>query len=247
MLPDESAAARCREVLDDSPGQGRFDTADLDRALAAGEREREERAAAAGERLAAREESVRATSTGGQWLDEEYQSVLVGAGVGLTVGERERAVETVEGRLRADLAAREESLMATSAGSTLLGEEYGEGPADAPRQSFADRESVLERVARRVDEELGSREEALRSIPPGWRHLSAAEQARAAAAAGEPPTPAERESTVRAAERRPRRSPASRRSAPGAWSCTTPTWRTSIRSGAWTGTPRRRAGARMRR
>ena len=201
VLSDESAAARCREVLDDSPGQGRFDTADLDRALAAGEREREERAAAAGERLAAREESVRATSHGGQWLDEEYQSVPARAGVGLTVGERERAVETVEGRLRADLAAREESLMATSTGSTLLGEEYGEGGA-ADAQSFADRESVLERVARRVDEELGSREEALRSIPAGWRHLSAAEQARAAGAAGEPPSPAERESTVRAAERR---------------------------------------------
>ena len=202
VLPDEAAAARFREVLDDSPGQGRFDTAALDGALASGEREREERAAAVGERLAAREESVRATSQGGQWLDEEYQSVLARAGGRLTVGERERAVETVEGRLRADLAAREEALMATSTGSTLLGEEYGEGGAAADAQSFAKRESVLERVARRVDEELGSREEALRSIPAGWRHLSAAEQARSAGAAGEPPTPAERESTVRAAERR---------------------------------------------
>ena len=194
VLPDEAAAARFREVLDDSPGQGRFDTAALDGALAAGEREREERAA--GERLAAREESVRATSQGGQWLDEEYQSVLARAGGRLTVGERERAVETVEGRLRADLAAREESLMATSTGSTLLLEEYGEGGDAADAQSFASWESVLERVAQRVDEELGSREEALRSIPQGRRHLSAAEEAR------EPPTPAERESTVRAAERR---------------------------------------------
>ena len=198
-LPDEAAAARFREVLDDSPGQGRFDTAALDGALAAVEREREARAA--GERLAAREESVRATSQGGQWLDEEYQSVLAGAGGRLTPGERERAVETVEGRLRADLAAREESLMATSTGSTLLLEEYGEGGGAADAQSFAKWESVLERVARRVDEELGSREEALRSMPPGRRHLSAAEQARAGGAAGEPPTPAERESMVRAAER----------------------------------------------
>ena len=201
VLSDESAAARYREVLDDSPG--RFDTADLDRALAGGEREREERAAAAVERLAAREESVRATSQGGQWLDEAHRSVRAGgAGGRLTPGERERAVETVEGRLRADLAAREESLMATSTGSTLLGEEYGEGGAAADAQSFAERESVLERVARRVDEELGSREEALRSIPEGWRHLSAAEQARAGGAAGEPPSAAERESMVRAAERR---------------------------------------------
>ena len=164
-----------------------------------------EAAEAAGERrakLAAREASVRATSQGGQWLEEAHESVLARAGGCLTVGERERAVETVEGRLRANLAAREESLMATSTGSTLLGEEYGEGvAAAAPRQSFAERESVLERVAQRVDEELGAREEALRSIPPGRHHLPAAEQARAGGA-GEPPTPAERESMVRASEQR---------------------------------------------
>ena len=203
VLSDE-AAARYREVLGDSPD--RFDTAALDRALAAGEREREECAAAAGERrarLAAREESVRATSAGGQWLDEAHQSVLADAGGRLTPGERERAVETVEDRLRADLAAREESLMATSTGSTLLREEYGEAvAADASRQSFAERESVLDRVAQRVDEELSAREEALRSIPLGRRHLSAAEQARAGGAAAAAPTPAGRESMVRAAEQR---------------------------------------------
>ena len=202
VLSDEAAAARYREVLGDGPG--RFDTADLDRALAAGEREREE-LEAAGERrarLAAREESVRATSAGGQWLDEAHQSVLADAGGRLTLGERERAVETVEDRLRADLAAREESLMATSTGSTLLREEYGEAVAAAAAQSFAERESVLERVAQRVDEDLGAREEALRSIPLGRRHLSAAEQARAGGAADAPPTPAERESMVRAAEQR---------------------------------------------
>ena len=199
VLSDEAAAARYREVLDDGPD--RFDTAALDRALAAGERERE----AAGERrarLAEREEAVRATSAGGQWLEEAHQSVLARAGGRLTPGERERAVETVEDRLRADLAAREASLMATSTGSTLLREEYGEGGApDAARQSFAERESVLERIAQRVDEDLGAREEALRSIPPGRRHLSAEEQARAVGAAG-PPAPAERESVVRAVEQR---------------------------------------------
>ena len=164
-----------------------------------------EAAEAAGERrarLAAREASVRATSQGGQWLEEAHESVLARAGGCLTVDERERAVGTVEGRLRADLAAREESLMATSTGSTLLGEEYGEGvAAAAPRQSFAQRESVLERVAQRVDEELGAREEALRSTPLGRHHLPAAEQARVGGA-GEPPTPSERESMVRASEQR---------------------------------------------
>ena len=117
--------------------------------------------AAAGERragLAAREESVRATSAAGQWLEEAHQSLLARAGGHLTPGERERAVETVEGRLRADLAGREESLMATSTGSTSLTEEYGEAVASAAAaQSFAKRESVLERVAQRVDEELGAR------------------------------------------------------------------------------------------
>ena len=203
VLSDEAAAARYREVLGDSPD--RFDTAVLDRALAAGEREREE-LEAAGERrarLAEREESVRATSAGGQWLDEAHQSVLGRAEGRLTPGERERAVETVEGRLRADLAGREESLMATSTGSTLLREEYGEAvAAAAAAQSFAKRESVLERVAQRVDEDLGAREEALRSIALGRRHLSAAEQARADGAAAAPPPPAERESTVRAVEQR---------------------------------------------
>ena len=245
VLSDEAAAARYREVLGDSPD--RFDTANLDRALAAGEREREERAAAArraaalepatasppaaagtaetrsqveeldartaelaaeaasGERrarLVEREESVRATSKGGEWLDEAHQSVLADAGGCLTLGERERAVEAVEGRLHADFAAREASLMATSTGSTLLREEYGEGGAAAAAQSFAKRESVLGRVAQRVDEDLGAREEALRSIPLGRRHLSAAEQARTGGAAASPPTPAERESMVRAAEQR---------------------------------------------
>ncbi len=198
VLSDEAAAARYREVLDDGPD--RFDTADLNRALAAGERERQEREATAWAGLAAREESVRATSKGGQWLDEAHQSVLADAGGRLA---RERAVEAVEGRLRADLGAREESLMATSTGSTLLREEYGEGgAADAPRRSFAERESVLERVAQRVDEDLGAREEALRSIALGRRHLSAAEQARAGGAADAPPPPAERESMVRAADQR---------------------------------------------
>ena len=203
VLPDEAAAARYREVLDDGPD--RFDTAALDRALAAGEREREE-LEAAGERragLAAREASVRATSAGGQWLDETHQSVLARVGGRLTPDERERAVETVEGRLRADLAAREESLMATSTGSTLLREEYGEAVASAAAaQSFAERESVLERIAQRVDEDLAAREEALRSVPPGRRHLSAAEQARVGGDAAAPPTAAERESVVRAAEQR---------------------------------------------
>ena len=188
-VPDvaEAAEARSRVAALDAR------IAALEAAEAAGERRA---------RLAAREASVRATSQGGQWLDEAHQSVLARAGGCLTLGERERAAGTVEGRLRADLAAREESLMATSTGSTLLGEEYGEGvAAAAPRQSLAQRESVLERVAQRVDEELGAREEALRSIPLGRHHLPAAEQARAGGA-GEPPTPAERESIVRASEQR---------------------------------------------
>ena len=203
----EAAAASAEEVRSaHAPdvaevAEARSQVAALDARIAALEAE-----VAAGERrakLAEREEAVRATSAGGQWLDEAHQSVLADAGGRLTPGERERAVETVEGRLRADLAGREASLMATSTGSTLLREEYGEAVASAAAaQSFAERESVLERVAQLVDEELGAREEALRSIPPGRRHLSAAEQARAGGAADAPPTPAERESMVRAAEQR---------------------------------------------
>ena len=348
---EEVRSAHATEVAE--AAEARLQVEALDAEIAALEAE-----AAAGERrakLAAREESVRATSKGGQWLDEAHQPVLARAGGRLTPDDRERAVETVEDRLRADLAAREASLRATSTGSTLLREEYGEaGAADAARQSFAERESVLERVAQRVDEDLAVREEALRSVPLGGRHLSAAEQAGAGGAAAAPPTPAERESVVRAAEQRVREELDRReervlagtgddrllaeaaeelaargavsgdggfaerariidraedlletdraeleleeadlrkdtsaeeffrnarrdvlgdddREAEtlvdgravieqaasakarvealgiGAWTCTTPTWRTSIPSGAWTGTPRRRAGTRMRR
>ena len=203
----EEASATAREARSAyaraaaEAAEARLQVEALDAEIAALEAE-----AAADERragLAAREASVRATSAGGQWLEEAHQSVLARADGRLTPGERERAVETVEGRLRADLDAREESLMATSTGSTLLREEYGEGgAADAPRQSFAERESVLERIAQRVDEDLAAREEALRSVPLGRRHLSAAEQARAGGGAAAPPTAAERESVVRAAEQR---------------------------------------------
>ena len=53
VLSDEAAAARYGEVLEDSPG--RFDTSDLDRALAAAEREQEERRQAEARRQAAAE------------------------------------------------------------------------------------------------------------------------------------------------------------------------------------------------
>ena len=53
MLSDEDAAARYREVLEDGPG--RFDTSELDRALAAAEREREERRQAEARRQAVAE------------------------------------------------------------------------------------------------------------------------------------------------------------------------------------------------
>ena len=208
---ERAAAARRAAALETSTasppaaaGAAEAGSQVADLAARTAELEAEEAADERRARLVEREESVRATSKGGQWLDEAHQSVLADAGGRLALGEREHAVEAVEGRLRADLAAREESLMATSTGSTLLGEEYGEGgAADAPRQSFAKRESLLERVAQRVDEDLGAREEALRSFPLGRRHLSAAEQARAGGAAdAPPPTPAERESMVRAAEQR---------------------------------------------
>ena len=52
-LSDEAAAARYREVLEESPG--RFDTSDLDRVLAAAEREREERRQAEARRQTAPE------------------------------------------------------------------------------------------------------------------------------------------------------------------------------------------------
>ena len=195
----ETATASAPAAADTAEARSQVEERDARTAELEAEEAADERRA----RLAEREESVRAASKGGQWLDEAHQPVLARADGRLTMEERERAVEAVEGRLRADLAAREASLMATSTGSTLLGEEYGEAVAGAAAtQSFTKRESVLERVAQRVDEDLGAREEALRSIPLGRRHLSAAEQARAGGAAAAPPTPAERESMVRAAEQR---------------------------------------------
>ena len=157
--------------------------------------------------VAGREQAVCATSKGSEWLDDAQQEVLAGAARRPTVAERVRIVGTVEDRIGTYLAAREESLAATSTGSMLLRAEYGEGgSASSPQQSFAKREAVIARVAQQVDEELEAREEMLRSMPLGRQHLSAAEQAQAGGASG-PPTPAEpaeRESMVRAAEQRVR-------------------------------------------
>ena len=151
-------------------------------------------------RVAGLEEAVCATSKGGPWLVEAQEAVLEGADRRLTLAARARAVKTVEGRLSAELADREEALRATSAGAVMLREEYGERIASAARpQSFASREDVLTRIETRVDAELEAQEEALRSIPLGKQYLSEAEQART----GEQPPPlAERESTVTTATER---------------------------------------------
>ena len=144
------------------------------------------------------EGAVRMTSKGGQWLDEAHQAVLAGGDRELTLDEREQSVETVEGQLESEFSRLESELTATSAGPALLREEFGDRDA---RLSFAARERGLERVEQRVDEELRTQEEMLRSIPLSKKYLSEAEQARADEAPG-PPTLAERESMVRAVERR---------------------------------------------
>ena len=155
-------------------------------------------------RVAGREQAVCATSKGEQWLVEAQQTVLEGADRPLTWAGRVRAVvETVEGRLDADLAGREESLAATLAGSVLLQEVYGEGgAAAAPLQSFAKREAVLDWVEQRVREALTAREEALQPIPFGRQCLSAAAEGRPGDAEGVAETLAEWESRVRGAEER---------------------------------------------
>ena len=149
------------------------------------------------EHVAVRERAVCATSMGEQWLAGAQQEVLVEEeDRRLTVGERTRAVETVEGRLETDLSRREADLTATTSGPVLLQEAFGERrEGDAPL-SFSAWERGLDGVEQRVDEELRTQEEALRAIPPGKRYLSEAEQVRAAAAG--PPARAERESRVRA-------------------------------------------------
>ena len=154
--------------------------------------------------VAGREQAVCATSKGSEWLNDAQQEVLAGAVRRPTVAERVLIVGAVEDRIETYLAAREDSLAATSTGSMLLRAEYGEGgSASSPQQSFAKRETAIARVAQQVDEKLEAREETLRSMPLGRQYLSAAEQARAGGASG-PPTPAERESMVRAAEQRVR-------------------------------------------
>ena len=148
VLSDEAATACYREVLGQVVGQ--FKTPDLDRALAAGERE-QQRAAAERRREAERrahvgkrEEALRATSLGGRWLDEAHQRALAGADRELAVVVRERIADAIESRFASDLARREASLAATASGLALLREEYGEaGIADPPR-SFLRRERVVE-------------------------------------------------------------------------------------------------------
>ena len=153
--------------------------------------------------VAGREQAVCATSKGEQWLVEAQQTVFEGADRPLTWAGRVRAVETVEGRLDADLAGREESLAATSAASVLLHEVYGEGgAAAAPLQSFAKRGAVLGRLEQRVREALTAREEALQPIPFGRQCLSAAAEGRPGDAEGVAETLAEWESRVRGTEQR---------------------------------------------
>ena len=145
VLSDEDAATRYREELGRVAGQ--FNTADLDRALAAGEREQQraaERREAEKQRRAhveKREGALRATSLGGRWLDEAHQA---GADRQLALVERERIADTVESRFASDLARREAALAATPSGLALLRQPYGEaGIADPPR-SFLRRERVVE-------------------------------------------------------------------------------------------------------
>ena len=153
-------------------------------------------------RVAGLEEAVCATSKGEPWLVEAQEAVLEGADRRLPLSARARAVKTVEGRLRAELADREETLRATSAGAVMLREEYGDRIASAARlQSFASREDVLERIEERVDAELETREEELRSIPLGKECLREAEQARPGGVAGPLPL-VDRESMVNVATKR---------------------------------------------
>ena len=150
------------------------------------------------EDVADRERAVCATSMGEQWLAEAEQEVLAEEDRPLSVGVRTRAVKTAEGRLETHLSRRASEVAATSSGPALLQEALGKRSyGDAPL-SFSARERGLDGVEQRIDEELRTQEEALRAIPPGKRYLSAAEQARAAGAAGPPPL-ADRESMVRAA------------------------------------------------
>ena len=159
-------------------------------------RQRQEQRALA---VAGREQAVCAMSKGAEWLDEVRQEVLADADRRPTVAEKERIVEPVEDRIRIYLAGLEESLAATSAGAALLREEYGEGgAAAAPLQSFAKQEAFVEQVAQQVDQQLGAREEVLRSLVE--RYLSEAKEALTGGVEGSLPR-AERESKLNAVER----------------------------------------------
>ena len=120
---------------------------------------------ALGEHVAVRERAVRATSMGEQWLAEAQQEVLVEEeDRPLTIGERTRAVKTVEGRLETDLSRRESAIAAMTVGPALLQEAFGErSDGDAPL-NFSAWERVLDGVEQRVDEALRIQEEALRAI-----------------------------------------------------------------------------------
>ena len=148
--------------------------------------------------LEEREETVRTTSKGGQWLDEAHQAALAVGDRELTLDEREQSVETVEGQLEAEFSRLESELTATSAGPALLREEFGELTATDAPLSFSARDHGLEQVEQRVRAELSAREEVLQSIPFGRQ----AAQGRSGDAGGAAETLAEWESRVRAVERR---------------------------------------------
>ena len=161
-----------------------------------------------GAALDLREEGFRQTSVGSRYLEDATRSIL-GAGQSPTLPQRERIIETAEGRLARDLDRREAALRASEGGADVLGavqlegaEEYGSVLTFVQCEHLvvtAERRLAEQEAGRRGD--LDRREEALRSMSTGPDHLAAA--ARELFGEGEQAgTLADRGSLIGEAERR---------------------------------------------
>ena len=145
-----------------------------------------------------REAAVRGTTRGSAWLIKAKQRVLSEHGREPTLDERERAIETVEEQIRADIDRRRESIVATDDGYRLWSKVSQQREDNAIPQTLAEEEQQVEQVedqlrehraaerrAARMQEEeerqrqeLASRVAAIRATSSGSRRLEAERRAR---------------------------------------------------------------------
>ena len=182
VLSNEVDAACYRETLE---GAGEhFTIKDVDAAIEAVRRRREEDESRRRVAVGGLETTIRATKQGVARLAEAALQVLSGASRELTLEEREHVAQTVAGRIRADLEQRKEQIASTAAGAGFLEDALRDAGADT---TLAVEERLVDAAQDRLGEYQQTRYEAL---SPAGRELYGAWVADVAPAGRRPGGPA---------------------------------------------------------